>query len=651
MGDQRTHGQELSGGELRAFLARLLADLRALEEILSAGWIEEGVRRVGAEQELFLVDRNWRPANLAAEVLSRLDDPAFSHELGLFNLEINLEPFELRGSCFRDLEHGLEVRLARLRDVVASLGASVVLVGILPTLRNTDLGLEAMTPSRRFAALNAAITRLRGGDYEFHIKGLDELLVKHDSVMVEACNASFQVHLQVGAREFANVYNVAQAVAGAVLSCATNSPVLFGRRLWSETRIALFQQAVDTRNFGRQLRERSPRVGFGRGWVRDSVLELFREDVARFRALVGNEGRDGPEDVVARGEVPSLEALTLHNSTVWRWNRPCYGRTAGRPHLRIENRVLPAGPSVVDEVANAALWTGLVHELSHRHPDITELMSFDDALANFRAAARFGMNAQLTWLGGDPCPAPELVERELLPAARLGLARMKVDAADIDRYLGVVEERVRVRQCGARWILGSLVRMREHGTPGEQMTALTAAIARRQASGVPVARWEPAEIEEGGGWRQNFSRVEHFMSTDLYTLHADEPIDLAASLMEWERIRHLPVEDDEGRLVGLVSYRALLRVLARDTSPERTHAPISEIMRRDPVTIAPEAPTWEAIERMRRLSIGCLPVVRDGRLVGMVTEREFLRLASDLLRAVTPPIDGAGGLPGGDDNR
>ncbi|MFQ5600987.1 MAG: hypothetical protein ACE5G2_10605, partial [Candidatus Krumholzibacteriia bacterium] len=366
MGEHSVRGQ-LEGGELRAYMGRLLTDLQALERLLAEGRVEEGVRRVGAEQELFLVDRQWRPAPAALEVLERFQDPHASTELGLFNLELNLEPDGFGGSCLRNLEQQLDRLLGRLRKAIADLDLEIVLTGILPTISKSCLDLDMMTPLPRYRALNEAVGSLRGSDHELYMKGLDELSLKHGSVMLEACNTSFQVHFQVGAREFPNLYNIAQVVAAPVLAAATNSPMLFGRRLWHETRIALFQQAVDTRTSDRSLREGTPRVTFGQHWIQESVLELFREDVSRFRALVGSDDDDeDPMSKLDRGEVPELRTLCTYNSTVYRWNRACYGITDGKPHLRIENRVLPSGPTVLDEIANAAFWFGLISAFASR---------------------------------------------------------------------------------------------------------------------------------------------------------------------------------------------------------------------------------------------------------------------------------------------
>jgi CBS domain-containing protein/gamma-glutamylcysteine synthetase len=624
---------ELDGEQRRVFMRRLLDDLRALERMLNEGMIEEGVRRIGAEQEMFLIDRNWRPANAALELLEKLDDPRFTTELGLFNLELNLDPQIFGGDCLRNMERQLNELLSKLRRIASEDGVEIVLAGILPTLRKSDLGLENMTPKPRYQALNRAMSALRGGAYEFHIKGLDELMVRHDSLMLEACNASFQVHFQVGGDEFPNLYNIAQVVAAPVLAAGVNSPLLFGRQLWRETRIALFQQAVDTRSSIHFLRERYPRVRFGNGWVHKSVLEIFQEDVSRFRTLVATDLEGDPLAALQEGKIPQLSALRLHNGTVYRWNRACYGMTDGKPHLRIENRILPSGPTVLDEVANAAFWFGLISALSSKFEDITQVMEFEDAKMNFNAAARLGLGAQFAWFDGETLPAANLICDHLLPMARDGLEKRGIDARDVDRYLGVIDERVGGYRTGAQWMVNSLTGMRGRGTMGERLNALTAAIVSRQQTDKPVAQWDPAKLEEAGGWQRNFLLVEQYMTTDLFTVSADESLDLVASLMEWERIRHIPVEDANHRLVGLVSYRSLLALMARGQLGDRgKHISVSEIMRKDPITVSPDASTLEAIGLMIHHGVGCLPVVKDDQLAGIITERDLMNVAAELLR-------------------
>ncbi len=631
MGDQDVK-ESVRQEELRIYLKHLLEDVGAFEKMLEIGMFESDVRRIGAEQELFLVDRRWRPAPIAPDLIEEIDDPHFTTELARFNLECNLDPLPFGGNCLRRMENQLEEMLEKARDAAARLDSSIVLTGILPTINKSDLELDNMTPNPRYRALNEALTRLRGGDYELHLSGMDELHAHHDSIMVEACNTSFQVHFQVGAEEFAKLYNIAQAVAGPVLSAAVNSALLFGKRLWRETRIGLFQQSIDTRRTTPHLREQTPRVSFGRRWVRSSALEILREDIARFRSVLATESDEDPFGTIEQGRAPQLKALRLHLGTVYRWNRVCYGILNGKPHLRIENRILPSGPTIRDEVANAAFWYGLVSGMLISVGDVTKRMEFDDAQTNFFAAAQSGLSAQLIWLDGQLLPADRLILETLLPLAREGLQASAIDKDDIDTYLGTIEERVRAGRTGAQWQLSSLAGMGTKGPLSERLAAVTAATAFRQATGRPVHTWEPAKISEGGGWKRNYTSVEQCMDTDLVTVNEHEPIDLVAHLMEWNHIRHVLVEDDANRLVGVVSQRALLRLVG-SYHPQRLDGPmpVSDVMVTDPVTVSPETSTLDAINMMRKNRWACLPVVKNGHLVGVVTESMFMAIAATLL--------------------
>jgi CBS domain-containing protein/gamma-glutamylcysteine synthetase len=607
----------------------MLRDLQALEHMLAENMFETGITRIGAEQEMFLVDGSWQPAPDAVAVLAAIADGHFTTEVGAFNLELNLDPQVFTGNCLRRVEAQLDQLLAVARACAGSVGLGVVLAGILPTIRKGDLSIANMVPNPRYLALNTALMSLRGEAYELHIKGTDELRVRQESVMAEACNASFQVHLQVTPDSFVNLYNIAQLLAGPVLACATNSPVLFGKRLWAETRIALFEQSVDTRRPGHHLRERSARVTFGTDWLSSSVVELYQEDITRFRPVLAPDDDVDPFADLAAGRVPTLDALRLHTGTVWRWNRGCYGVTDGVPHLRIENRVLPSGPSVVDEVANAAFWLGLMRSLGEAHPEISRILPFEVARTNFVAAARQGLAAKLTWLDGTELAADALALDVLLPLAAEGLEAVGVDNTDRDRYLGVVERRVRSGHTGSRWVLTSLNAMRNQGTAGQRLNSLTAAMVARQRAGTPVAEWAAANLDEGGQWRHNFVSIEQLMTTDLVTVAEDDPVELAANLMDWHRIRQVLVEDDGHALIGLVSYRAILRLLARGST--LGSVVVGDVMKRDPVCVPPDMAPLQALQLMRSFGIGALPVVVDEHLVGIVTEHDFMNVAGLLL--------------------
>lgn len=631
MGEHDKVRQESDPEELRRFTKALLADLRALEQMLADGVIESDRRRFGAEQETVLVDDSWRPMSINLEVLERLDDPHFTTELGRFNIEYNLDPFDATGNCLSLIHEQLQSLLIKGREAARAEGANMILTGILPTLKQSDLGLESMTPMPRYLALNEAVGRLRGDEFHLRVKGRDELIVDHDNVMLEACTTSFQLHYQVSAEEFAPLYNIAQVVAAPILACATNSPLLFGRLLWRETRIALFQQSVDTRGTTDSMREVTPRVSFGRDWVKESALEIFQEDLARFRVLLGGKVEQDPFELLERGEAPDLTALRVHNGTVYRWNRPCYGISDGKPHLRIENRILPSGPSVPDEMANAAFWFGLMSGAGARWGDVTQKIDFAVARENFVSAARLGMGADLFWFGDRQVPAADLIIQELLPLAREGLEILDMDTGDIDRYLGILKDRVDSQRSGSQWQVSSLDAM-TNASREEGLTALVAATCERQASGEPAHRWKLATSEEAGDRRLHHQRIDQLMTTDLFTVNQDELVDMAAYVMNWKHIRHVPVEDNQHRLVGLVTHRALLRLVPTLHDPESGAVPISEIMQTKLQTVRPTTSALEALQLMRKHRISCVPVVDDDlHLVGIVTETDFMEIAAPLL--------------------
>ena len=623
--------QEVDERKLKAYMRALLDDLRALERMIEAGIVESGVRRVGAEQEMFLVDRNLNPAPVAQEVLKRADDERLTTEIARFNLEANLTPLNWGGDCLRRMHQELEEVIKLARTGASACGADVLLAGILPTLQPSDLSLANLTPIPRYFELNRSVSALRGGAFNIHIKGVDELQMTHDNMMMESCNTSFQIHYQVSPEEFVPLYNLAQLITAPVLAAAVNSPLLFGHRLWQETRLALFQHSADTRSSALQMRSQPTRVRFGERWLKGSVLELFREQIARFRVIMITDGDEDPIKVLERGEVPKLSALRLHNGTVWPWNRACYGVADGRAHLRIENRALPSGPTTLDEMANAAFFFGLMTALPAEYGEVDKQMAFDDAKSNFFAAARHGLKAQFTWLGGKSHTATSLILDHLLPLARRGLKDSGIVAEDVDTYLGVIEERVRSGQTGAQWARRSLSAMGEQGTRDIRLRTLTAFMLARQHTGAPAHCWPVVEIDEMEEWRRSYQTVGQFMSTDLFTVRPDDLVDLAANVMDWRHVRHVPVEDDAGQLVGIVSHRDLLRLLARGLPADGAEPmSVSSVMRQNPLTVPPQTPTLEAINLMRANKVGCLPVVEAGRLVGIITAYDFLVASANL---------------------
>jgi len=630
MGEQNIeeHADESSR---QAFMSSLLEEVRALDVMLEKGMVESGVSRIGAEQEMFLINSAQKPALTALKVLKRLDDERFTHELGLYNIEANLSVQEFHSDCLSRMEAEAQEVYAKAREAAHHCDSEIALVGILPTLTKENLGLDSMVPTPRYHALNDAIMALRGDDLQFTINGIDQLMVQHDNLMLEACNTSFQVHFQVSPNDFSRLYNIAQTVTGPLLAAAVNSPILLGKRLWHETRISVFEYSVDARSATHQTRGLKPRVHFGDHWVGESVTEIFKEDIARFRVILTTETEDDPLAMVAQGIAPKLKALCLHNGTVYRWNRACYGVHNGIPHLRIENRVIPSGPTVVDEIANTAFFVGMMAGMADKYEDVRELIPFDDVKANFIAAARAGIRAQMNWFGDTHMPARELILDELLPLAEHGLEKYGLDQRDIDKYLGVLRERVSTRRNGARWALESLNNMKGRGTQDQRMRCLVSSMVEQQSTGKQISKWELADFCEQKGWRESYLKVSQFMATDLFTVRPDDIVDFAATLMDWRHVRHVPVEGDDGELVGLVSHRALLRLVATGRIGGEHKVTVKEIMNKNPVTVNSDATTVDCIRLMREVKVACLPVVDDGKLLGLITEHDLIVVSSHLL--------------------
>jgi hypothetical protein len=409
----------------------------------------------GMEIELNLVDEQADPAMRNAEVLAAIADPDFQTELGQFNIEINLPPRRLAGDESADLETSLRNSLNHAEQRARTVGAHMAMIGILPTLRREHLTVASLSANPRYALLNEQIFAARGEDLDIRIDGIDRLAVTTDTIAPEAACTSTQFHLQVSPAQFAAYWNAAQVIAGVQVALGANSPLLFGRELWRETRIPLFEQATDTRSEEIKAQGVRPRVWFGERWI-TSVFDLFEENVRYFPALLPICDPDEPADILARGDIPQLSELRLHNGTVYRWNRPIYAVVRGRPHLRVENRVLPAGPTVVDTVANAAFYFGLVRTLAEAERPIWTQMSFSAAEENFHSCARHGIAASVFWPGLGYVPVTELVLRRLLPLAHEGLRQWGVSSGESDRLLKIIEQRCLTGRNGATWQVETL---------------------------------------------------------------------------------------------------------------------------------------------------------------------------------------------------
>jgi gamma-glutamyl:cysteine ligase YbdK (ATP-grasp superfamily) len=450
----------------------------------------DGPQQVGMEVEFHLVDDAGFPSMRNADVLAEINDPRWAPELGLFNLEVNLAPRPLTGDALGDLERQLAEMFRGADEQAHRVGVQLAMIGILPSLDEADTTEKAMSPNPRYRLLNEQICAARGEEVRICIEGPERLLTHVDSIMPEAACTSVQCHLQVSPEAFGSYWNAAQAVAGVQVALGANSPFLFGRELWRETRITLFQQATDTRSEELQVQGVRPRVWFGERWI-TSVFDMFEENLRYFPALLPLCEDDDPVTELERGGIPGLYELTLHNGTVWRWNRPVYAVDDGHPHLRVENRVLPAGPTVADVMANAAFYYGLVHMLADAERPVWTQMSFAAARDNLMEAAQLGVDASLYWPGLGEVPAAELTLRRLLPLAHAGLRRLRVNGQHAERMLAVIEQRCLAGRTGATWQADTVHSLEERN--GLDREAALLEMTRRylelMGTGEPVHTW------------------------------------------------------------------------------------------------------------------------------------------------------------------
>ena len=481
---------KITGEDRRRYRDKVRRSLDVFARMLREHRFEGDRPQVGVEIELNLVDGEGEPSMQNADVLDAIADPAWATELGQFNLEINVPPRELGGTAVADLEEELRGSLNNADEKAAKVGSRLVMVGILPTLREDHMHEGTISANTRYRVLNEQIFAARGEDMRIAIDGPERLLTHAGSITPEAACTSVQLHVQVSPEDFASYWNAAQAIAGVQVALAANSPYLFGRQLWDETRITLFEQATDTRPDELKHQGVRPRVWFGERWI-TSVFDLFEENIRYFPALLPVCDDEDPVVALDRGGCPALSEMSLHNGTVYRWNRPVYAVSDGLPHLRVENRVLPAGPSVADVVANAAFYYGLLRALAEAQRPIWTQLSFATAEENLHEAARHGMDARLYWPGLGEAPAAELVLRRLLPMARDGLAAWGVATDLADRLLEIIEQRCLTGQTGAAWQKATVAALSNHGAAGraEALRLMTQRYIDHMHTNEPVHTW------------------------------------------------------------------------------------------------------------------------------------------------------------------
>ncbi|MEM1403478.1 MAG: glutamate--cysteine ligase [Pseudomonadota bacterium] len=487
------HRTRFTATDRSNFQRRLDEQLEKLSELLGRREFGRGQQTIGAELELYVVDEQGLPAMLGPQLREESLDPQVALELNRYNLELNLSVQSPAALGFRLMEQEIREKLSMLSGIASTHAASLACVGILPTLRPSDFGAHAVTPTPRYDALTANLLEHRGASFHIDINGADPLQMAMADITLEGANASFQVHLRVAPDEFVDTFNAIQLSAPIVLACSGNSPSLFGHQLWDETRVPLFKQAVDTRHMDRYRWSEPARVAYGYGWARRSPQELFEQTVRLYPPLLPACGEEEP--MPPPGIAPRLAELRLHLSTVWQWNRPVYDDTDGG-HLRIEMRALPSGPTAIDMVANAAFQVGLAIGLRDRMDRLASAIPFSHSEYNFYRAAQQGLAARPVWPNlrqhGLAEAAVTDVIADLLGTASDGLASLRVAQDDRDRYLGVIEQRLQTRQTGASWQRQATEALMERGLGKSAALAAMLEIYQQNSAGnEPVAQWTP----------------------------------------------------------------------------------------------------------------------------------------------------------------
>ncbi|MDI2129730.1 glutamate--cysteine ligase [Yinghuangia seranimata] len=481
---------EFTRSDRQRYRHKLRRCLATLERLVELGRFESPRKLMGVEIELNLTDADGLPCMVNDAVLDSIASPDFQTELGQFNIEVNIPPHRLAGPVFSELAEELRTSLDYADRKAADSGARIVMIGILPTLTDAHMVLENLSHNPRYTLLNDQILMARGEDIRLQIEGVERLDTTSTTIAPEAACTSVQLHLQVTPDNFAAAWNAAQSVSGVQVALGANSAFLFGRELWRETRPILFEQSCDTRPEELIAQGVRPLTWFGERWI-DSVVDLFTENVRYFPSLLPICDDEDPVEALDRGDVPHLRELKLHNGTIYRWNRPVYDVARGKPHLRVENRVLPAGPTVADIIANSAFYYGVLRSLVEDETPVWRRMPFEQAAENFHTGARLGIEAPIGWPGFGRVPVTELVLRELLPRAYRGLDAWGIDPRERDEYLGIIEQRCLRRTNGAAWQSAMFHHARDRMGLDRlgALRAMTLRYAEHMRDGEPVHTW------------------------------------------------------------------------------------------------------------------------------------------------------------------
>lgn len=491
MGEKVTK-RSFSKEEFTRFGDILDKQLDVLKDVIRSPGFGDKNLKLGAELEMYLVDDACDVCPKSSDLLEALDDPQYQAEINQYNLELNLSAFNIKGKPFTNLLNEMRTKTAHLEKVAAKQGISIMPVGILPTLRQEHLNKDYMTKELRYEVMDSQLSSYRGQAFEINIHGEENIILTCDDVSVEGANTSFQVHMMVEHDRFADIFNAAQLTMPLVTAIAANSGILLGHRAWDETRVALFKQSLDTRIKGEVPWQQPARVSFGQGWVKKDSWELFAESVALFKPLLPLIYDENAADVWQKGSLPKFNELSLHLGTSWPWHRPVYSNH-NNGHVRIEFRAIPAGPTSIDMVANAAFAMGLAVGLAGQIENFIAAIPFRFAEYNFYRAAQSGLDASILW----PCHKGHLTQEfpikdviiNLFPYAADGLRSLGIEQSEVDTYLGVIENRIHTGVTGARWQKNTHRHFEEKYNKEDASRMVSALYIENARSAAPVSEW------------------------------------------------------------------------------------------------------------------------------------------------------------------
>ena len=457
------------------------------ETELLASWFDNDVfsrapLTAGYELEAWLINHDCQPSPSNEQFLAAASSSLLTQELAQFNIEINASPLKLANKMLSEFEQAFNNHWDFCQRIANSIDCQLLSIGILPTLQPEHLTLNNISNQVRYRALNDQVLKQRGGEaFKLNINGHESIKTIHQDVMLEAASTSLQIHLQVSREQAVRYYNSSIILSAPLVAISANSPYLFGKDLWAETRIPVFEQSVDVGGFDGAAHGPVHRVSFGTAYARDSLMECFEENLQHFPVLL---------PMNFESQYDEMKHLSLHNGTIWRWNRPLVGFDEdGTAHLRIEQRVIPSGPSIIDNIANMAFYYGLVYYYANLEKPVEQQVEFSQARDNFYTAARHGLDSKINWPGCERCNIRHLILHRLLDEAESGLNALGMDADDIAKYLGVIEARAEKKQTGSDW-QRKFVELHGH-----DMHQLTRIYYRNQQSREAVHNWDFASYE------------------------------------------------------------------------------------------------------------------------------------------------------------